>query len=92
MPLIEIALTPRILPPGVRYFDPSTLKQTIEIAGITPTQFAEETGISRPMIYYLLAGDRGPTLENYLRMCARSGQPVGTWLKGIGPRVSTHFS
>jgi hypothetical protein len=44
------------------------------------------------MVYYLLAGERSPTLDSYLRMLAVAEQPLGTWLRGIGPKVSTPSS
>jgi DNA-binding XRE family transcriptional regulator len=89
---VELALTPRRIPPTDRYFSPNLLQRYADELGLNPTQLAEHLEVSKTMIYYLLAGDRGPTLETYLRMAAAAGEPLGSWITGIGPRTFTPFS
>jgi transcriptional regulator with XRE-family HTH domain len=92
MILIASALTPRLLPPGVKHFEPDFLLEFARARGFSIPELARRLGISRPMVYYLLAGERSPTLDSYLRMLAVAEQPLGTWLRGIGPKVSTPSS
>lgn len=57
-------------------------------ARVNYSQIARDLEISQSTCQRLYEGQRSPTLETFLRMCAAVGVSVDTWLDGAyyGPR------